>query len=159
MANMFIAQNAMITVRCQSCLTEMRTLLSNSDLGGLVACFGHDGKEQFRLAKQEPGLRKRRPRNGVPVRQVAHPLHIGHLNLEGLATMVVAWVVFRENVDRRLVLGAASILAGAVLLTWKGSAIRFDPGVVLYLRRALHGAWTPTSPASCRQRTRFKSRW
>ncbi|HEY7579951.1 MAG TPA: DMT family transporter [Acetobacteraceae bacterium] len=44
------------------------------------------------------------------------------LNLEGLATMSIAWVVLRENVDRRLVLGAFSILAGAVLLSWQGQA-------------------------------------
>src|ERR1051325_5717608 len=44
------------------------------------------------------------------------------LNLEGLATMSIAWVVFRENVDRRLLLGAFSILAGAVLLSWHGQA-------------------------------------
>jgi drug/metabolite transporter (DMT)-like permease len=42
------------------------------------------------------------------------------LNLEGLATMAIAWIVFRENVDRRLLLGAAAILAGAVLLSWQG---------------------------------------
>jgi drug/metabolite transporter (DMT)-like permease len=30
------------------------------------------------------------------------------LNLEGLATMGIAWVVFRENVDRRLQLGLRS---------------------------------------------------
>jgi drug/metabolite transporter (DMT)-like permease len=41
------------------------------------------------------------------------------LNLEGLATMAIAWLVFRENVDRRLLLGAAAILAGAVLLSWQ----------------------------------------
>ena len=35
------------------------------------------------------------------------------LNLEGLTTMGIAWVVFRENVDRRLLLGAFAILAGA----------------------------------------------
>src|SRR5689334_13706692 len=35
------------------------------------------------------------------------------LNLEGLATMAIAWVVFREKVDRRLLLGALAILAGA----------------------------------------------
>src|SRR6185312_11485670 len=35
------------------------------------------------------------------------------LNLEGLATMAIAWIVFRENVDRRLMAGAVSILAGA----------------------------------------------
>lgn len=44
------------------------------------------------------------------------------LNLEGLATMGIAWVVFRENVDRRLLLGAFAILAGAVLLSWQGHA-------------------------------------
>ncbi|ACB95808.1 DMT family transporter [Beijerinckia indica] len=44
------------------------------------------------------------------------------LNLEGLATMGIAWVVFRENVDRRLLLGAFAILAGAVVLSWKGHA-------------------------------------
>ena len=44
------------------------------------------------------------------------------LNLEGLATMGIAWLVFRENVDRRLLLGAFAILAGAVLLSWQGGA-------------------------------------
>ena len=52
------------------------------------------------------------------------------LNLEGLATMAIAWLVFRENVDRRLLLGAAAILAGAVLLTWQGAA-RLEPGAAL----------------------------
>lgn len=42
------------------------------------------------------------------------------LNLEGLATLVIAWLVFRENVDRRLLIGAAAILGGAVLLSWRG---------------------------------------
>ena len=42
------------------------------------------------------------------------------LNLEGLATMTIAWLVFRENVDRRLLLGAFAILAGAVLISWQG---------------------------------------
>jgi drug/metabolite transporter (DMT)-like permease len=44
------------------------------------------------------------------------------LNLEGLATMAIAWVVFRENVDRRLMFGALAILGGAVVLTWNGGA-------------------------------------
>ncbi len=52
------------------------------------------------------------------------------LNLEGLATMAIAWILFRENVDRRLLLGAFAILAGAALLSWGGSA-RLDPGSVL----------------------------
>ncbi len=49
------------------------------------------------------------------------------LNLEGVATMVFAWLVFRENVDRRLLLGALAITAGAALLSFRtpagGSAI------------------------------------
>ena len=44
------------------------------------------------------------------------------LNLEGLATMGIAWLWFRENVDRRLLLGAVTILAGAALLSWQGRA-------------------------------------
>jgi drug/metabolite transporter (DMT)-like permease len=44
------------------------------------------------------------------------------LNLEGLATMSIAWIVFRENVDRRLLAGTFAILAGAALLSWQGKA-------------------------------------
>jgi len=44
------------------------------------------------------------------------------LNLEGLATMAIAWVAFRENVDRRLLAGAAAILAGALVLSWQGGS-------------------------------------
>ncbi|MBV8935600.1 MAG: EamA family transporter [Alphaproteobacteria bacterium] len=40
------------------------------------------------------------------------------LNTEGLATMAIAWLVFRENVDCRVFAGAMAILAGAVLLSW-----------------------------------------
>jgi drug/metabolite transporter (DMT)-like permease len=39
------------------------------------------------------------------------------LNLEGVATLGLAWLAFRENVDRRLLLGALAITAGAVLLS------------------------------------------
>lgn len=53
------------------------------------------------------------------------------LNLEGLATMAIAWLVYRENVDRRLLTGAAAILAGAVLLAWNGEGVRIDLGGAL----------------------------
>lgn len=43
-------------------------------------------------------------------------------NVEGLATMGIAWVVFHEHTDRRIVLGAMLILAGAVILSWQGVA-------------------------------------
>lgn len=50
------------------------------------------------------------------------------LNLEGLATMMIAWLVFHESVDRRLLLGALAILAGAVLLSWQGGPAGFGVG-------------------------------
>ena len=53
------------------------------------------------------------------------------LNLEGLATMGIAWLVFHENVDRLLLLGALAIVAGAVALSWDGHAVRFDAGAAL----------------------------
>jgi drug/metabolite transporter (DMT)-like permease len=61
------------------------------------------------------------------------------LNLEGLATMGMAWVVFRENVDRRLLLGASAILAGAVLLSWPGDRVALDLGALLIAGACL--AW------------------
>ncbi|MEQ1902213.1 MAG: EamA family transporter [Devosia sp.] len=52
------------------------------------------------------------------------------LNLEAVATMAIAWVVFRENVDRRLLLGAAAILAGALVVSFQGG-MTFDGGGLL----------------------------
>lgn len=39
------------------------------------------------------------------------------LNMESVLTAVLAWVVFRENVDRRIMLGMLAIVAGGVLLS------------------------------------------
>ena len=44
--------------------------------------------------------------------------------------MGIAWLVFRENVDRRLLVGAFAILTGAVLLSWQGTAA-LDRGALL----------------------------
>jgi drug/metabolite transporter (DMT)-like permease len=41
------------------------------------------------------------------------------LNLEAVFTACLAWLVFRENVDRRVFLGMAAIVAGGVLLSWE----------------------------------------
>lgn len=43
------------------------------------------------------------------------------LNLEAALTALLAWIVFRENTDRRIVLGMVLIVAGAVLLALPGS--------------------------------------
>ena len=40
------------------------------------------------------------------------------LNLESVFTASIAWVVFRENVDRRVFLGMVAIVAGGVVLSW-----------------------------------------
>lgn len=44
------------------------------------------------------------------------------LNAEGVATALLAWFVFKENFDRRIALGMAAIVAGAVALSWPGQA-------------------------------------
>jgi drug/metabolite transporter (DMT)-like permease len=61
------------------------------------------------------------------------------LNLEGLATMGIAWLVFRENVDRRLLLGAAAILAGAAVLSWQSGTTQLNVGGLLIAGACL--AW------------------
>ena len=44
------------------------------------------------------------------------------LNLEGVFTALLAWFVFRENYDRRIVVGFALIVAGGVAQSWEGGA-------------------------------------
>ena len=61
------------------------------------------------------------------------------LNLETLFTMGIAWLVFRENVDRRLLLGAVAILVGAAILSWGGRGVEVDTGPVLIAAACL--AW------------------
>ena len=57
------------------------------------------------------------------------------LNLEGLFTMGIAWLVFRENVDRRLLFGALAILGGAAILSsgghGGGRGVEANTGAVL----------------------------
>lgn len=40
------------------------------------------------------------------------------LNLEAVLTALIAWIAFRENADRRVVLGMVAIVAGGLLLSW-----------------------------------------
>ncbi|OYY41188.1 MAG: EamA family transporter [Gallionellales bacterium 35-53-114] len=44
------------------------------------------------------------------------------LNAEGVFTALLAWFVFKENFDRRIALGMAAIVAGALVLSWSGQA-------------------------------------
>lgn len=43
------------------------------------------------------------------------------LALEGAATALIAWFVFRESFDRRILLGMACLVAGAIVLSWSGT--------------------------------------
>ena len=47
------------------------------------------------------------------------------LNAEAVFTAVVAWLAFRENVDRRVFAGLVAIVAGALVLSWPARA-EFD---------------------------------
>jgi len=53
------------------------------------------------------------------------------LNLEAIATLVIAWVAFHEHVDRRLLLGAAAIVGGAVWLSWQPASLGAGAGTGL----------------------------
>lgn len=44
------------------------------------------------------------------------------LNAEGVLTALLAWVVFKENFDRRIAVGMLAIAGGAVILSWPGEA-------------------------------------
>jgi drug/metabolite transporter (DMT)-like permease len=44
------------------------------------------------------------------------------LNLEAVFTAVIAWVAFRENVDRRVFAGMVAIVLGGALLSFQGTA-------------------------------------
>lgn len=43
------------------------------------------------------------------------------LTLEAVFTALLAWLVFRENVDRRIALGMVAISTGALVLGWAGT--------------------------------------
>lgn len=62
------------------------------------------------------------------------------LNLEAVLTAVLAWVVFRENADRRIVLGMALIVGGGVLLAWPTGATH---------SMSLTGAWAVAAACLC----------
>ena len=64
------------------------------------------------------------------------------LNGEAVLTALLAWAVFRENVDRRVALGMLAIVAGGVVLAWpseSGEAARATRSVLLVLAACL--AW------------------
>jgi drug/metabolite transporter (DMT)-like permease len=61
------------------------------------------------------------------------------LNLEGVLTAVIAWMVFRENVDRYVFVGMMAIVAGGVLLSWQTGPGGLSIGALLIAGACL--AW------------------
>lgn len=60
------------------------------------------------------------------------------LNLEGVLTAVLAWVVFKENCDRRIVLGMVAIALGGMVLSIVGqNGFALNTGCVLIVLACL----------------------
>ncbi|MDD2924724.1 DMT family transporter [Rhodoferax sp.] len=48
------------------------------------------------------------------------------LNLEAVFTALLAWLLFKEGTDKRIVLGMTLIVAGSVVLAWPGGHMSVD---------------------------------
>lgn len=59
------------------------------------------------------------------------------LNLEGVLTAVIAWVIFRENVDLQVFLGMVAIVAGGAVLSWHPGAAGVPVGALLIVGACL----------------------
>lgn len=59
------------------------------------------------------------------------------LNVEGVLTAVIAWLVFKENADRQIVLGMVAIVVGGVLLSWEPGGAAFSTGALFILGACL----------------------
>ena len=53
------------------------------------------------------------------------------LNLEAVATATIAWVIFRENVDKRVGAGFTFILIGGILLSLPHEGFSISSGAML----------------------------
>lgn len=59
------------------------------------------------------------------------------LNVEGVLTALIAWLVFKENADRQLVLGMVVIVVGGLLLSWQPTGTTFSSGALLIVGACL----------------------
>ncbi|GIL06405.1 MAG: hypothetical protein BroJett031_29250 [Betaproteobacteria bacterium] len=114
-------------------LASLLYLGSGLALGGWLALRAMRRRPQFGLTRRDFGwLAAAIVAGGVigPVLLLvglaAMPANAASLllNLEGVFTALLAWVVFREHTDRRLVVGMLLIVAGGFALTWSAAAER-----------------------------------
>ena len=66
------------------------------------------------------------------------------LNVEGVLTALIAWVVFKENADLRIVLGMVAIVAGGALLSWEPAGATLSSGACSSSAPAWRGPSTTT---------------
>ena len=59
------------------------------------------------------------------------------LNVEGVLTAAIAWVVFKENADRQIVLGMVAIVLGGVLLAWEPRGATLSTGALFIVTACL----------------------
>ena len=59
------------------------------------------------------------------------------LNMEGVFTAVLAWVVFKENADRQIVLGMLAIVLGGILLAWEPGGATLSTGALFIVSACL----------------------
>lgn len=59
------------------------------------------------------------------------------LNVEGVLTALLAWVIFKEKTDRQIVLGMLAIVAGGALLSWEPGSTSFSLGALLIVGACL----------------------
>jgi drug/metabolite transporter (DMT)-like permease len=131
-------------------------------LAGLLYCGSALGLGLIRLVRHSPAVRRRR--NELPplvgavlfggvIGPVLLMLGLSNmpasgasllLNAEGVFTAVLAWWVFRENVDRRIALGMLAVVAGAVVLSVPSGANLGSPWPRPWRSLPLvwRGAWT-----------------
>ncbi len=59
------------------------------------------------------------------------------LNMEGVLTALIAWVVFKENANRQIVLGMIAIVAGSLMLSWQSGSLQLLMGALLLVGACL----------------------
>jgi drug/metabolite transporter (DMT)-like permease len=59
------------------------------------------------------------------------------LNVEGVLTAVIAWMVFKENANAQIVLGMAAIVAGGMLLSSQPGTMSLSTGALLVVAACL----------------------
>jgi drug/metabolite transporter (DMT)-like permease len=79
------------------------------------------------------------------------------LTLEGVATALLAWFVFHENFDRRIMAGMICIVAGALVLSWSGTpTLAGMLGPLAIAGACVAGGSTTISPAKSRSPIRCR---